>query len=218
MTINKNQIVKKRSGSDKMKAVQSVSHANAPLPFWLVKRAQNAAGAALTGGFFALNSALPVRPGGRVRIRFEARNLVLRFYLEETRNARRLSVSCLRNNIVEAFIDTKHDHESYYHLVLNMLGECSMERVLRGNKARNWHCAVKTALSLTGDVWTADMQIPLAGLGVKTARPGGVWGLNFVRTRFLKFGDFHYSSAAPGLPCFRCPGLSAMFQGTALKY
>jgi len=142
-----------------------------------------------------------------MRIGFDAQNLYLQFYMEETLRGRRADAAFLRNNIVEAFLNPEHDHESYYHVELNMLGECFTERILRGNRVGDWNSAARTAVSVERDSWKAGMTMPLASLGVKTIRPGDVWGVNFVRTRFVAFGELHYSSAAPCLPRFRCPEL-----------
>jgi len=179
----------------------------ASVPCLTIKRLKSKKGVAgkTVKSFFALKSDAPASPQTALSIRYDAKKLHLRFYAKEKN--RHPDTVYLRNNIVEAFLDAKHDHGSYYHVLVNMLGECDVEHVTPGNRAEAWNPRLNTKVRFKAGEWITDLEIPLADLGVRKIQPGLIWGANFVRTSFSGYGNFQYSSAHPMLPRFRCPEL-----------
>lgn len=110
--------------------------------------------------------------------------------------------------VVEIFLGTSRDDLSVHYAL-----ELSPRNVLydgvhtwrEGEKStgdNSWDCAgVRTATHLRGTIdrrddldegWSAELEIPFAGLGVPTPRPGDVWRVNFYRID--RTPDVEYSS------------------------
>lgn len=86
-----------------------------------------------------------------------------------------------RDDCVEVFLDTGHDHETYYQVIVNTAGARYDARNNAGPDS--WNGDWDVSIAKRADAWTAAIAIPFSSMGVKTPTPGTVWGADFVRRR-----------------------------------
>ena len=81
-----------------------------------------------------------------------------------------------QDDSIEVFLDTNHDHKTYFHFVANCIGTRFEEFVTDKSWDANWLAAA----SIGRKEWTLEMAIPFSAL---KARPkeGDVWGFNICR-------------------------------------
>ncbi len=105
---------------------------------------------------------------------------------------------------VEIFIDTKHDHLTYYHFMANCIGSKGASRKIKdsfGDASVDDEFVAKWEVKTgrTADAWTIEIAIPWTTLGI-TPKAGDVIGLNLNRERktvaendcwTCTFGGFH---------------------------
>lgn len=95
------------------------------------------------------------------------------------------NVQVFSDECVEFFLDTNHDHQTYYHFMVNSLGTCYEAYVSQGegDKTRDstWNPAWQVATSVGEKTWTVEMSIPFDSLGTTMPAPGEMWGINLNR-------------------------------------
>ena len=93
-------------------------------------------------------------------------------------------------DIVEIFLDVRHDHGTYYQFAANS-GDGSYESHVK-NKHWNgdWQCKSTTSPGL----WCVEIAIPFKCMGWETPMPGTVWGINLYRTRRTNSREYMYWS------------------------
>ncbi len=84
-----------------------------------------------------------------------------------------------RDDSVEVFLDGKHDHDSFYQIIVSALGvECDIH-YQKGKADFGWDCqGLRSAASIAEQEWYVEMSIPLAEV---TDQP--IVGLNLQRAR-----------------------------------
>jgi hypothetical protein len=87
---------------------------------------------------------------------------------------------------VELFLDTNHDHQTYYHIGINPWAAqyeaaCSIgeKEVFRKS---NWNPDWELKTRIGDNRWVAEMRIPLTSFGSDSPASGAVWGINFARS------------------------------------
>ena len=105
---------------------------------------------------------------------------------------------------VEIFIDTRHDHLTYYHFMANCVGSKGSSRKIKdsfGDAVTDEDFVAKWEVKTgrTAEAWTIEIAIPWSTLGI-TPKAGDVIGLNLNRERktvpendcwICTFGGFH---------------------------
>jgi hypothetical protein len=83
------------------------------------------------------------------------------------------------DDCVEVFMDTKHDHRKYFHIITNSAGIRYDEigRICPWSWDGNWQVAV----AKYDDRWTVEIAIPFSSMNLATPMPGEVWGFNLNR-------------------------------------
>lgn len=84
-----------------------------------------------------------------------------------------------RDDCVEVFIDVNHDHNSYYHLITNMLGTQYDE--IGRLVPWNWDASWISATEKYNWGWAIELAIPFQSLGIPTPKAGSTWGFNVNR-------------------------------------
>jgi hypothetical protein len=129
----------------------------------------------------------------------DAHNLYIAFECKEDR-LDKLVAKCAQDggivwhdDCVEIFIDTTHDHKTYYHFMANCIGSKTAGKEMKDyNK-----CEVKTGR--TADAWTIEISIPWSILEFNP-KAGDIIALNLCRQRktvaenhcwSCTFGGFH---------------------------
>lgn len=104
------------------------------------------------------------------------------------------------DDCVEVFVDTDHDHITYYHIIANIAA-------IRYDETGQlqpwvWDCDWKVCVVRYEDRWTAEIAIPFSCMNVETPRPGEVWGFNLNRE---EWGLIEKSGWAPTWYLFHEP-------------
>ena len=93
---------------------------------------------------------------------------------------------------VEVFLDTKHDHNTYFQLITNCAGVRYEARDNAGPDS--WNGEWKVDIAKNADGWMAAFTIPFSSMGVKMPAPGTTWGANLVRREQPKTEASSWSS------------------------
>ncbi len=105
---------------------------------------------------------------------------------EGTATGRRL----WRDDGVEIFLDFDRDYDDYRQLMINVDG-VKAEGAGRQGAADTPGLRVKT--SVHDDRWEMEIAIPFSAEGARPAKPGIIWGVNFIRNGYV--GEDYYSSS-----------------------
>lgn len=93
-------------------------------------------------------------------------------------NAKTHDTDVHKDDSVEVFWDTSHEHQSFHHIINNSIGTKSDVIVRDWSWNPNWQVATK----VLDDRWISEISIPFAELGFETApKMGEVWGFNVNR-------------------------------------
>ncbi len=102
------------------------------------------------------------------------------------------------DDAVEVFVDPPHNHQTYYHLVVNANGARYTARTSARGLNTDWRgtnpfgageLRWMAKVSLSSDRWVAELALPLAELAERP-RAGTVWGINFTRERRAEGEEF----------------------------
>ena len=92
--------------------------------------------------------------------------------------------SVWQDDCIELFLDTSHDHESFYQLITNAIGT----RFDARTGSNTWDGDWEAAGSIGPDSWSIELRVPFATLAVAPPAVGALWGMNLCRER-LATGD-----------------------------
>ncbi|MEA3401624.1 MAG: carbohydrate binding family 9 domain-containing protein [Armatimonadota bacterium] len=87
--------------------------------------------------------------------------------------------SVWHDDVVELFLDTNHDHESFKQFAVNPLAT----RFDSDTGSRTWDAEWQAAADTGETGWGVEVRIPFASLKVEPPAAGDVWGLNVCRER-----------------------------------
>ncbi len=87
--------------------------------------------------------------------------------------------SVWHDDVIELFLDTNHDHESFCQFAANAIAT----RFDAKSGSSTWDTDWEAAASIEPDSWTLELRIPFASLGVEPPAVGEVWGMNLCRER-----------------------------------
>jgi len=93
-------------------------------------------------------------------------------------------VTISRNDCVELYFDVNHNHQSFYHLMIDSLGNiydatCDERKAIR-DKSWNFNGTIATGKNQQG--WTLELSIPFTSMGLTAApKQQTTWGVNFNR-------------------------------------
>jgi hypothetical protein len=134
-------------------------------------------------------------PATVLRAVYDDRHLYLGVRCAEPQMARLVAHAKIHDGEVwfddslEIFLDTHHDHTTYFQLVANSLGT----RFERTAADLSWTAPWEAAAQREGeapaepgeaDAWVLEVAIPFASLSVDPPPVGGVWGFNLCRERY----------------------------------
>ena len=94
---------------------------------------------------------------------------------------------------VEVFVDPTRSRRDYFHFSTNTLGTQFDQRVFNSG----WNGEWQSAATVDKCMWTADIAIPFATLGVCAPAIGSQWGLNLTRNRTTSGGVEYLTWAVP---------------------
>jgi hypothetical protein len=121
---------------------------------------------------------------------YDAENLYVAFTCHES-NPRFIRAHCTtrdgvvwRDDCVEVFLDTRHDHRTYFHLIVNQLGTQFDEIGPVYPRPESWDGAWRVATQEFEGGWNVEMAIPFRALGLPTPPPGTLWGFNVNRQEY----------------------------------
>lgn len=83
------------------------------------------------------------------------------------------------DDCVEVFMDTNHNHKTYFHIITNIAG-------IRYDEIGRlcpwaWDGDWQVAIAKYNDRWTVEIAIPFSAMNLSTPLPGEVWGFNLNR-------------------------------------
>ena len=121
---------------------------------------------------------------------YDAENLYIAFLCRES-DPSGIRARCTKrdgevwlDDCVEVFLDTRHDHDTYFHLIANRIATCFDEIGPRYPRPWSWDGAWRVATNSTDLGWTAEFAISFRSLGLGMPRPGTVWGFNANRQEY----------------------------------
>ncbi len=124
------------------------------------------------------------------RVTYDAQNLYVAFVCLDARPreilARHLRDDgpVWRDDCVEVFLDTQHDHKNYFHLISNALGTRFEEKGPAWPNPPSWNADWKVATRVSDHGWQVEMAIPFGSMGLGMPEPGTVWGFNANRQEY----------------------------------
>ena len=96
------------------------------------------------------------------------------------------------DDCAEIFLDTSHDYNSYYQIVVNSIGtiaDYASERT-RTTITQGWNGTYRVATKVEEKFWTLEIEIPLKEVGATKVRKGTIWGFNVSRVRIAHKGEY----------------------------
>ena len=86
-------------------------------------------------------------------------------------------------DVIEFFIDTNFDHQTYMHVGINSIatlsdGWCVGPR----NKDAQWNAKGQATAHVSDDFWSVEYRLDFGQDHVPQPPPDAIWGFNFVRT------------------------------------
>ena len=87
------------------------------------------------------------------------------------------------DDVIELFIDTNFDHQSYIHLGVNSIAAISDGWCVRAHeKDMSWNATGQAAAHVGENFWSVEYRLDFAQDHVLEPQADRVWGFNFVRT------------------------------------
>jgi len=121
---------------------------------------------------------------------YDAENLYIAFHCRES-DPSGIRTRCNNrdgkvwlDDCVEVFLDTRHDHGTYFHLIVNRIATRFDEVGPRFPRPWSWDGAWRVATNSTSTGWTAEFAIAFRSLGLRMPRPGTLWGFNANRQEY----------------------------------
>ena len=96
------------------------------------------------------------------------------------------------DDCIEIFLDTNHDHRTYYQILVNSLGTIQ-DTHNDGNSTFGdfgWNGAYNVATSVADTAWTVEIEIPGEQLHQSEIESGDVWGFNVARVRISNASEY----------------------------
>lgn len=87
--------------------------------------------------------------------------------------------SVWQDDDIEVFLDTNHDHETFYQLATNAIGT----RFDGRTGSSTWDGDWEVAGSIGPDSWSIELRVPFATLAQSPPAKGTLWGMNLCRER-----------------------------------
>ena len=106
------------------------------------------------------------------------------------------------DDCVEVFLDTRHDHSTYFHVIANLIGTQFEEVGPLFPNPKSWEGPWQVATGTFDGGWIAEIAVPFRALGLEMPRPGTLWGFNANREEYRLV---EYSSWAATLHSFHEP-------------
>jgi len=142
------------------------------------------AGADVATGFMLLERRGRATQQTECRVTYDAENLYVSFVCLETDPSGILTRCTERDgevwndDCVEIFLDTRHDHRTYFHLIANRIATRFDEVGPYYPRPQSWDGDWLCATSAATAGWTIEFAIPFRALGLTMPRPGTLWGFN----------------------------------------
>lgn len=139
-------------------------------------------------GFWRLHNRGPATQQTEVMTAYDANNLYLAFICYEktpasiVRQRKENDTALWWEDCVEVFMDVNHDHDSYYHLIVNSYGAQYDE--IDYSVPASWNSKATVAVSIGSDRWVVEMAIPFASMKIAAPAPGTQWGFNVNRQKY----------------------------------
>jgi hypothetical protein len=117
---------------------------------------------------------------------YDTRNLYIAFICIESRMDLVNVVTFVRDGIVweddcvEVFMDTNHDHKTYYHIISN-IAAIRYDEIDGMLRPWSWDGDWQVAIAKYNDRWTVEIAIPFSCMNINTPMPGEIWGFNLNR-------------------------------------
>ena len=83
------------------------------------------------------------------------------------------------DDCVEVFMDTDHDHTTYFHVIAN-IAEIRYDEIGQ-LQPWTWDCDWQASVCRYEDRWTVEIAIPFACMYIEPPKPGDIWGFNVNR-------------------------------------
>jgi len=145
--------------------------------------------AAVVSDFVSLGGETPAKKQTTARVTYDGRALYLAFVCQEPQVAKILALrtkhdqGVWEDDCVEVFLDTNHDHTTYYQFIVNSIGTRLDARwTEEGRLDVRWNCQWEAKATTHADRWDVEIAIPFESIG---ARPG-VWGINLCREEHVE--------------------------------
>ena len=121
-------------------------------------------------------------------VTYDGRNLYIGFICLESKKEG-MRMQCVErdgpvwlDDCVEVFLDTRHDHKTYFHLITNLRGTKYDEK---GYLAPNsWTAQWEVATATFDGGWSVEIALPFKSMGLTMPKAGTIWGLNLNREQW----------------------------------
>ena len=125
----------------------------------------------------------------QVRVTYDAGYLYVAFYCLESNMNRIFRTQTFRDgplwvdDCIEVYLDTRHDHSTYFHLIVNSNG-AQYDEIGCCTVPHTWTANWMVATARFSGGWTAEIALPFTSMGLSMPIAGTVWGFNLNRQQW----------------------------------
>ena len=97
-----------------------------------------------------------------------------------------------RDDCIELFLDTDHDYQTYYHIIVNSIGTITDQYNDGSSRTGNldWDGVSALATRMEGTSWTVELLIPGHRFKTNRIRYNDAWGFNLARVRVAHSSEY----------------------------
>jgi hypothetical protein len=125
----------------------------------------------------------------KAMVTYDAENLYIGFICFESNMSGIYSAQTQRDgplwldDCIEVFLDTRHDHRTYFHIIVNVNG-AKYDEIGCCVVPRTWTAEWDVATGRFTEGWTVEIALPFKSMGLSMPTAGTVWGFNLNRQQW----------------------------------
>lgn len=89
-----------------------------------------------------------------------------------------------RDDCVEVFLDPRHSHQTYFHLITNRIATRFDEIGPLYPRPCSWSADWQVATHAMPSGWSVEIALPFESMGLTMPAPGTIWGFNAHRQEY----------------------------------
>lgn len=125
----------------------------------------------------------------RAMVTYDAEHLYVAFTCFESNMSGMYNAQTQRDgplwadDCIEVYLDTRHDHRTYFHLIVNVNG-AQYDEIGCCSVPWTWTAEWRAATAQYSGGWTVEIALPFKSMGLTMPTAGTVWGFNVNRQQW----------------------------------